>query len=167
MKKHLKGYGLCGLAVLGALLLVGCSDPPAGPTIIVTNNNTNTNNVGQAGAPQPGPTPVSCSATPVVRLTMGVMSGRTASGAVLGSGTKSAPVGSTLNLDITPRGPDGQPVPTLCHDLKPAVTPHGGCSISEQANAFTPNLVLTAAGPCVVSAAANGQTASDIFTVTP
>lgn len=164
------------LARVAALMIValaawGCqigdtTGPSQNQTVIVGQPTPT-----PAATPAASPSPSASTCPPVVRLTMGVMSGRTAGGVELGSGTRTAPVGSVLNLDITPRGPDGQPVPytppLLCHDPAPVVVAVGPCTVLPQPNAFTPAVRLDAVGSCLVTASANAQVTSDVFTVVP
>jgi hypothetical protein len=111
--------------------------------------------------PSPGASPAaSCPA--VVRVTLGSMGGVAPGGVAIPGGQRDVPAGSVLNLDITPRGADGNPVPSTCHDLAPSVLVQGTCALVPAGNPFTPSLRVDR-GSCVVTATSNGFSDSKDF----
>lgn len=149
----------------------------------VQNDNQNTNGPSVLETPKPdaSPTPKpsaapggqGASCPTIVATTLGSTGGQTATGVPIAGAVRTAPVGSTLNLDITPRDAAGQAVPASCHDPAPSVqiTQAGafcalGASWSSTGGAYTPTLRMLAAGTCLVTASANGHSESKDFAVT-
>jgi hypothetical protein len=171
MRKHL---------ALVLAVLVGLAGAAA--CTFVQNDNTNTNGPSPIETPKPdaSPTPKpngspsSGSCPVIVATTLGSTGGQTAAGVPIAGAVRTAPAGSTLNLDITPRDAAGQAVPVACHDPAPSVqiTQAGafcalGASWSSTGGAFTPTLRMQAPGTCNVTASANGRSETKDFTVTP
>jgi hypothetical protein len=156
---------LATTAACNVILNENGDDNPAAPTPIVSPTAT------PAPSPTSSPAPSSCPA--VFGTTLGSTGGTAPDGTAIEGGVRTARVGSVLRLDITPRGADGQPVPSTCHDVAPSITNSNptvcelGGSWSPTGGAFTPTLKLRAVGTCTISATSNGRGEAKDFTAIP
>jgi hypothetical protein len=151
--KHRRAYAL-GMVVLGALASLGCNLPtdPTGGDTIINNTNTNTNNIGQGGTGGAGAGPGGASGPCIAAARVGVkLHGSEA--------TRASEVtvgGPGATLDATPQDQADNPRPDNCNLLSSiswVVNPSGGgqCTVRD-GTSFTPNIIGTAAGECLINA---------------
>jgi hypothetical protein len=153
------------LAVLVLVALVACDNPPAAPSIIITNNNNNTNNNGQ-GTPSPSPSP---SAGAIARVTVGTFGQSCPAGVTpAAAGSRQMRVLCSYDVTCTPRDATGAQLPESVHgpDAAWSASPTGLVEIlTGGSNAF--NVIASARAPGVVTiaCAVKGVTGSTQYEV--
>jgi hypothetical protein len=148
-------YGGAPWLVALAFALGGCNlptEPDGGGDTIINNTNTNTNNIGQGGTGGGGAGPGGATGPCIAAARVGVK--LHGSEATRASEVTAGGPGATL--DATPQDQADNPRPDNCNLLSSiswVVNPSGGgaCTVRD-GTSFTPNIIGTAAGECLINA---------------
>jgi len=149
------------IVVLLALLFVSCDgESPTQvqpPVINVTVNNfQDSQNAGQAPGGQVTPSPT-CGTRRTSDVGWSVMGGFTRSGTPIDRFATTAPNGSIVQFDITPKDATGN-LPAECHGSISYSTPSGPCrAVSVQPDNFNPRVEITgSSGVCALTGRVDG-----------